>query len=109
METDIAHIPRAPKVEPGSAARHRPGAVIAVVRDYFASDSRRTIQTIIGLIWLLDGALQFQSFMYSKGFLQTLTGMEAGQPHWLSSSIAWGARFAHTDLSVWNTLFALTQ
>jgi hypothetical protein len=35
--------------------------------------------------------------------------MEAGQPHWLSASIAWGARFAHTDLGVWNTLFALTQ
>jgi hypothetical protein len=79
------------------------------VRDYFVSDSRRTIQTMIGLFWLLDGGLQFQSFMYSNGFLQTLTGMEAGQPHWLSASIAWGARFAHTDLGVWNTLFALTQ
>jgi hypothetical protein len=79
------------------------------VRDYFVSDSRRTIQTIIGLLWLLDAGLQFQSFMYSNGFLQTLTGMEADQPHWLSASIAWGARFAHTDLGVWNTLFALTQ
>jgi hypothetical protein len=92
-----------------AVARLGPAAVGAAVRDYFASNSRRTIQTMIGLIWLLDGALQFQSFMYSKGFLQTLTGMEAGQPHWLSSSIAWGARFAHTDLGVWNTLFALTQ
>jgi len=109
METDIARTPGAPTAERGSAARLCLAAVIGAVRDYFASDSRRTIQTVIGLIWLLDGALQLQSFMYSKGFLQTLTGMEAGQPHWLSASIAWGARFAQTDLGVWNTLFALTQ
>jgi len=84
-------------------------ARIAAARDYFVSDSRRTIQTTIGLLWLLDGGLQFQSFMYSKGFLQMLTGMEAGQPHWLSASIAWGARFEQTDVTLWNTLFALTQ
>jgi hypothetical protein len=47
--------------------------------------------------------------MYSKGFVQMLTGMEAGQPHWLSASIAWGARFEQTDVTLWNTLFALTQ
>jgi hypothetical protein len=47
--------------------------------------------------------------MYSNGFLQTLTSTETGQPYWLSATIAWGARFAHTDLGVWNTLFALTQ
>lgn len=104
METDIARTPGAPSAARGSAARLGPAAVIAALRDYFVSDSRRTIQTMIGLLWLVDGGLQFQPFMYSNGFLQTLTGMEAGQPHWLSASIAWGARFAHTDLGVWNTL-----
>jgi hypothetical protein len=81
----------------------------AGVRAYFASDSRRKIQTALGLIWLLDGALQFQSFMYSNGFPQMLAAMEPGQPHWLSSSVAWGSRLAHAHLAVWNTLFALTQ
>ena len=47
--------------------------------------------------------------MYSKGFVQMLTGMESGQPHWLASSIGWGARLANGNLDVWNTLFALTQ
>jgi hypothetical protein len=79
------------------------------VRAYFASDSRRTIQTALGLIWLLVGALQFQSFMYSKGFPQMLTAMEPGQPHWVASSLGWGARLAQSNLGVWNTLFALTQ
>lgn len=79
------------------------------VRTYFASDGRRAVQTALGLVWLLDGALQFQSFMYSNGFPQMLTGMESGQPHWLSSSLGWGARVANGNLGVWNTLFALTQ
>jgi len=79
------------------------------VRAYFASDSRRAVQSALGLIWLIDGGLQFQSFMYSHGFPQMLTGMEPGQPHWLASSLGWGARLAGANLDVWNTLFALTQ
>jgi hypothetical protein len=79
------------------------------VRAYFASDARRTIQTVLGLIWLLDGALQFQSFMYTQGFVQTITGTAAGQPYWLASSIRWAAHIFGSDLTVFNTLAALTQ
>jgi hypothetical protein len=79
------------------------------LRAYFFPDSRRSIQTFLGLIWLLDGALQFQSFMYSKGFVQMLTAMSAGQPHWLGSSINWAAHLAQHNLTVYNTLFALVQ
>lgn len=85
------------------------GRALAAVADYFASDSRRTIQTLLGLIWLLDSALQFQSFMYTNGFPHMLAAMEPGEPHWLSSSIAWGIRVTQGDLGIWNTLFALTQ
>jgi hypothetical protein len=55
-------------------------SVVSSARTYFASDSRRTVQTALGLIWLLDGALQFQSFMYGNGFIQMIKGMTAGQP-----------------------------
>lgn len=78
-------------------------------RNYFASDARRVVQTILGLLWLLDGALQFQSFMYSPAFVHTLVADASGQPGWLSSSIKWAARFAGSDLAVYNTLFAVTQ
>jgi hypothetical protein len=64
---------------------------------------------VLGLIWLLDGALQFQSFMYSKGFVHVITGLEAGQPHWLASSIKWAAHIFQSNLTGLNTLFALTQ
>jgi hypothetical protein len=76
---------------------------------YFASDGRRAIESVLGLIWLLDGGLQFQSFMYSKGFIEMLTGEAAGQPAWLASSIDWGAHLAQHNQVIWNTLFALTQ
>jgi hypothetical protein len=76
---------------------------------YFASDSRRAVESVLGLIWLLDGGLQFQSFMYSKGFIEMLTGEAAGQPAWLASSIDWGAHLAQHNQVIWNTLFALTQ
>lgn len=82
---------------------------IPALRRYFASDSRRALQTVLGLLWLLDGALQFQPFMYTRAFPQMLAATEAGQPHWLSSTIGWGARILLTDIPLWNTLFALTQ
>lgn len=83
--------------------------LLARGRAYFASDMNRTLQTLLGLIWLLDGGLQFQSFMYSHGFIETLTGMTAGQPGWLASSVNWAAHTASHNLDVYNTLFALIQ
>ena len=79
------------------------------LRAYFWSDNRRAVQSVLGLVWLLDGGLQFQSFMYSKGFVGELAGGSMGQPHWLASSIGWAARLAGGDLRLWNTLFALVQ
>ena len=93
------------RAETGSAR----GSMRTAVRAYFASDTARTVQTVLGLIWLLDGGLQFQSFMYSKGFIQMLTGMTPGQPGWVASSVTWGAHLAQHNLPVYNTLFALTQ
>jgi len=93
----------------GGDASASSGSAVVGVRAYFASDARRIAQTVLGLIWLLDGALQFQSFMYSKGFISTLTAMTAGQPAWLASSITWSAHQAQHNLAVGNTLFALIQ
>jgi hypothetical protein len=81
----------------------------ASAREYFFSDTQRTVQTVLGLIWLLDGGLQFQSFMYGKGFIQLLTGLTSGQPHWVSSSVTWGATTLQSQQTLLNTLFALVQ
>jgi hypothetical protein len=79
------------------------------LRAYFWSDNVRAVQTVLGLIWALDGGLQFQSFMYTHAFPAGLAAMAAGQPGWLASSLGWGARMLNGNLDVWNTLFALTQ
>jgi hypothetical protein len=79
------------------------------LHQYFWSDAARRVQTVLGLIWLLDGGLQFQSFMYSRGFVQMIASGAQGQPGWLHGSIMWGARLANGDIGVWNTLFALAQ
>jgi hypothetical protein len=79
------------------------------LRAYFWSDPIRALQSALGLLWLLDGALQFQSFMYSRGFLRMLEANAVGQPHWLGSSIDWGVRLANGNLVLFNTVFALIQ
>jgi hypothetical protein len=81
----------------------------ARAKAYFASDWRRAVQTLLGLIWLLDGGLQFQSFMYSHGFIAMILEMTPGQASWISGSITWAAKIAQSDLALFNTLFALTQ
>jgi hypothetical protein len=95
---------RAPASNPPST-----GSLLSGARIYFASDIARSLQTALALFWLLDGGLQFQSFMYSKGFIQMLTGMAGGQPSWLASSLTWSAHTAGHNLTVFNTLFALVQ
>jgi len=89
----------------GAHAERPVGGVLA----YFASDPRRAIESALGLVWLLDGALQFQSFMYSHGFIEMLTNNAEGQPGWLHDSVIWAAHQAQHNLTVWNTIFALVQ
>lgn len=93
----------------GTVGKSSGAAMPARVRLYFGSDTRRTIQTVLGLIWLLDGALQFQSAMYSKGFIDMINEMVDGQPHWLGSSISWAANISASNLTLYNTLYASIQ
>jgi hypothetical protein len=76
---------------------------------YFFTDARRTAQTVLALLWLLAGGLQFQSFMYGKGFIHLLTGMAPSQPHWLASPLLWGAHTMQSHQALYNTLAALIQ
>jgi hypothetical protein len=97
------------KLTAGSLREGAGASPAARARAYFASDTRRTVQTLLGLVWLLDGALQFQSFMYSKGFIDLITVNAPGQPGWLASSIRWGANTAAGHLTLFNTGFAVVQ
>jgi hypothetical protein len=67
------------------------------------------MQRILGLIWLVDGGLQLQSFMYSRDFVATLSANAAGQPTWLSTSILWGAHLAQSQLTLFDSVFPAVQ
>ncbi len=71
---------------------------------------QRLVQVVLGLIWLADGALQLQPFMFSHGFV---TGMllpaAQGNPAPVAGSITAMAHFLEPHIALWNALFALTQ
>ncbi len=85
----------------------RPG--LTWLRAYFWSDSTRRVQTVLGVIWLLVGGLQFQSFMYGKGFIQLLQGLTVDQPGWVASSVNQGAATMQSHQAIFNTGAALIQ
>jgi hypothetical protein len=72
--------------------------------------TQRGLQIALGIIWLIDGLLQFQSYMYSQAFPHdVLAGAAAGQPSFIGSPILTFARFYGHDLTLWNTLSAEIQ
>jgi hypothetical protein len=99
----------APRLASKGGVRSQRPRSLEGVRLYFASDSARIAQTALGVIWLLDGGLQFQAFMYSKRFPAMLIGMTSGQPGWLASSVTWGAHTVGHNLAIYNTIFAAVQ
>ena len=72
--------------------------------------SQRILQVVLGLFWILDAALQFQPYMFSKNFVPTFVLANAsGQPtviHWAITNVG---NFLAPHPAVWNSLFALTQ
>jgi hypothetical protein len=72
-------------------------------------DSRRKLQLGLGVIWLLDGFLQLQPFMFGKGFPQMLAGNAPGNPAFVASPITWSAGFIDHHLVVLNAVFAFIQ
>jgi len=72
-------------------------------------DSRRALQLVLAGIWLLDGVLQFQSFMYTKAFGQMLAGTADGNPAVIARPITWQATLVGHHLVLLNTIFATIQ
>ena len=70
----------------------------------------RTIQIVLGWIWILDGALQFQPSMFGRGFVTNILLPNAqGQPDPLAWSITTFGHFVSPDVAVWNFLFGSIQ
>jgi hypothetical protein len=87
------------------ARRSRMGAGAATG----APDVRRLLQLALAGIWLLDGVLQYQAFMFSKGFSQMLAGTASGNPRVVASPINWNATLVGHHAVPLNAIFATIQ
>ena len=59
-------------------ASARPATAVAV--GTAALDPRRKLQLALGVIWVLDGILQYQPSMFTKSFPDMLAGSAHGNP-----------------------------
>jgi hypothetical protein len=70
----------------------------------------RSIQIALGVIWILDGFLQFQPNMFGRGFVTNVILPNAhGQAAPLAWSITTFGHFILPDIGVWNFLFGSIQ
>jgi hypothetical protein len=73
------------------------------------TDARRALQLGLASIWLLDGVLQYQGFMFSKGFNQMLAAAAPGNPAVIAKPITWDANLVDHHMVLLNAIFATIQ
>ncbi len=91
-----------------AVGRDRPG-MTAAAAPATAPDVRRILQLVLAAIWLLDGVLQYQSFMFTKAFGQMIGGTSSGNPGVVARPINWNATLVEHHLVLVNTIFATIQ
>ena len=76
-----------------------------------APDARRLLQLALAGMWLLDGVLQYQSFMFSKAFSRDAwPGRPPATRGVIAAPITWDATFvAASCLLLLNAMFATVQ
>jgi len=67
------------------------------------------LQLGLAAIWLLDGVLQYQSFMFTKAFGQMIGATASGNPRMIADRITWNANLVEHHLVLVNALFATIQ
>jgi len=72
--------------------------------------TRERLQTALAGLWLLDGLLQLQPYMFTENFAdQTIASTAQGSPGWVGHPVTWAAREIGGHAIAANTLFALIQ
>ncbi len=73
-------------------------------------DERRALQLVLATIWLLDGVLQLQPFMFTRQFGTTmLAPTAAGNPNPVAHSITWAAHVISNHSVTTDACFAVIQ
>jgi hypothetical protein len=69
----------------------------------------RALQLALGGLWLLDAMLQFQAFMFGRGFAAMLHAAAPGNPSVIAAPIIWSARLIAQHHVLANAVFASIQ
>jgi hypothetical protein len=75
-------------------------------------DGRRLLQLALATVWLLDGVLQLQPFMFTAGahgFSGMLSGTATGNPHVVAQTIIWNASIVGHHAVATDAAFAFIQ
>lgn len=80
------------------------------LRPVHARVTQRTLQVVLGLFWLLDGALQLQPFMLTAGFAREVLGpVGAGQPQFVAAPVHWAANLVASHPVALDVPFGIVQ
>ncbi|MEA2134587.1 MAG: hypothetical protein QOC68_2496 [Solirubrobacteraceae bacterium] len=75
-----------------------------------ADVTRRRLQVALGWLWLLDGLLQAQPFMFTRGFArQVIAAAGQGQPGFVSDPLHWASTVVAAHPLAWNAVFVAIQ
>jgi hypothetical protein len=78
--------------------------------DSKSAGARRKLQIALGLIWVLDAALQFQPFMFGRGFAtQIIEPAAMGSPPVIANSVTSAAKLMLAHPALFNAAFATIQ
>jgi hypothetical protein len=87
-------------------ALHAISAVLTRLRHV----TRRDLQIALGVLWLLDGVLQAQPFMFTRDFAtQVIAPVGQGQPGFVSGPVHWVSTVIAAHPVAWNIPFAAIQ
>jgi hypothetical protein len=97
IETGIQHAPGVRSQAVGPAGR----------MDFI---SRGRLRFALAFFWLLDGALQLQSYMFTKGFARDIIAPAGtGQPFFVADPVRWNAQLIAHNPALFNSVFAGVQ
>ena len=90
-------------------AQTRPAGRAGDAAGVAALDARRKLQLALGVIWVLDGILQYQPSMFTKSFPDMLAASAHGNPAVVAGPITWSANLIDHHVVVLNAIFATIQ
>ena len=71
---------------------------------------RQRLILLLGFVWLLDAALQFQPFMFTRSFVTRIIEPAAGgNPGIVAAPLLWAAHLMLHHIAFFNAIFATTQ